>query len=299
MANYTLIGGDQKQYGPVTEEQLRQWIFDGRVNPQSQAKAESDAEWRPLSAFPEFAASLAARSAASGAPTPAPSAAPPLPAKTSGLAVTSLVLGILGLFTCGITALFGLILGIIAMVKAKQPGKGAAGGSGIALAGVIVSAIVVLLVPFFICTAMLLPALAAAKQKAQEINCMNNEKQLALAVHLYSNDNKDQFPPAATWCDAIRSHVGSERVFQCPAGDQSQRCHYAYNARLDGLDASKVNPNTVLIFETGGGWNVSGGPELMLNHARHGRGRIFVVAFADGHVEAVTDSRLNTLRWDP
>jgi prepilin-type processing-associated H-X9-DG protein len=291
MANYTLIGGDQKQYGPVTDEQLRQWIFDGRVNPQSQVKAESDAEWRPLSAFPEFAAALAARSAASGAPPPAPSAAPPLPAKTSGLAVTSLVLGILGLFTCGITALFGLILGIIALVKAKQ------GRTGIALAGVIVSAIVVIMIPLF--AAMLLPALAAAKQKAQEINCMNNEKQLALAVHMYSNDNKDQFPPAATWCDAIRSHVGSERIFQCPAGDQSQRCHYAYNARLDGLDASKVNPNTVLIFETGGGWNVSGGPELMLNHARHGRGRIFVVAFADGHVEAVTDSRLNTLRWDP
>jgi len=55
MANYTLIGGDQKQYGPVTEELLRQWIRDGRVTPQSQAKAEGNAEWRPVSAFPEFA----------------------------------------------------------------------------------------------------------------------------------------------------------------------------------------------------------------------------------------------------
>src|SRR5208282_3578189 len=163
MANYTLIGGDQKQYGPVTDEQLRQWIFDGRVNPQSQVKAESDAEWRPLSAFPEFAAALAARSAASGAPPPAPSAAPPMPAKTSGLAVTSLVLGLLGLFSCGITALFGLILGIMALVKAKG-GRGTSGGNGIALAGVIVSAIFVIMIPMF--AAMVLPALAAAKQKA-------------------------------------------------------------------------------------------------------------------------------------
>lgn len=129
MANYTIIGGDQKQYGPVTEEELRQWIHDGRLNPQSQVKAESDAEWRPLSAFPEFAAALAARSAASGAPPPLSSTVPPLPAKTSGLAITSLVLGILGLFTCGITALFGLILGIMAMVKAKSPGRGAAGAA--------------------------------------------------------------------------------------------------------------------------------------------------------------------------
>jgi prepilin-type processing-associated H-X9-DG protein len=162
---------------------------------------------------------------------------------------------------------------------------------------VIVSAIFLFMIPIF--AAMFLPALAAAKQKAQTINCMNNEKQLALAVHMYSSDNKDQFPPAATWCDAIRSYVGSEKPFQCPAGDQSKRCNYAYNDKLGGLDESKVNPNTVLIFETEGGWNVSGGPERMLNQARHRRGSVLVVAFADGHVEAVAGSRLNTLRWDP
>jgi hypothetical protein len=55
MPNYTLIGGDQKQYGPVTEAQLRQWILDGRVNLQSCIKTEGDVEWRPLSAFPELA----------------------------------------------------------------------------------------------------------------------------------------------------------------------------------------------------------------------------------------------------
>ena len=55
MANYTVIGSDQKQYGPVTDEQVRTWIREGRVNLQSQMKAESDAEWRPASAFPEFA----------------------------------------------------------------------------------------------------------------------------------------------------------------------------------------------------------------------------------------------------
>ena len=184
----------------------------------------------------------------------------------------------------------------MALVKAKG-GRGTVGGSGIALAGIIVSAIFLFMIPIF--AAMLLPALAAAKQKAQEINCLNNEKQLAIAVRMYSNDNKDQFPPAATWCDAIRSFAGSEKAFQCPAGDPSKRCHYAYNVKLDGLDESKINPNTVLIFETEGGWNVSGGPELMLSHPRHAGGRMSVIAFADGHVEAVTASRLNTLRWDP
>ncbi len=295
MANYTLIGGDQKQYGPVTEEQLRQWILDGRLNAQSQAKAESDAEWRPLSAFPEFAATLAAKSAASGAPPPLPSTVPPMPEKTNGLAITSLVLGILGLFTCGITALFGLILGIMAMVKAKSPGRGAAGGSGIALAGVIVSAIFLLMIPIF--AAMLLPALAAAKQKAQMINCVANERQLALAVRMYSGNNKDQFPPAATWCDAIKADVGSERVFKCAAANSSSRCDYAFNAKLGGMETGKAAPDTVMIFESDGGWNANGGPELMIGKPRHDR--LFVVAFADGSVRQLRESQLNSLRWDP
>jgi len=42
-----------------------------------------------------------------------------------------------------------------------------------------------------ILAAMLLPALARAKQKAQAISCLNNYKQLTLAWHMYANDNND------------------------------------------------------------------------------------------------------------
>jgi len=44
-----------------------------------------------------------------------------------------------------------------------------------------------------ILAAMLLPALAKAKQKAQGIMCLNNTKQLALAWITYSHDNNDRF----------------------------------------------------------------------------------------------------------
>jgi prepilin-type processing-associated H-X9-DG protein len=197
-------------------------------------------------------------------------------------------------FTCGFTALIGLILGIIAMIKIRQS-RGALGGGGIALAGTIVSGFFLLMIPFYV--ALMLPALASAKQKAQQINCVNNVKQLAIAVRMYSGDNKNQLPPATTWCDAIRSYAGSEKNFQCPAGDAGKRCHYAFNARIGGMDAGKINSNTVMIFETEGGWNMSGGPELMLKQPRHRK--VFVVAFADGHVEQLTGSRLDELRWDP
>jgi len=47
-----------------------------------------------------------------------------------------------------------------------------------------------------ILAAMLLPALAKAKAKAQQIQCMNNAKQLATAfVGLYTGDNNDFFAP--------------------------------------------------------------------------------------------------------
>ena len=45
-----------------------------------------------------------------------------------------------------------------------------------------------------ILAAMLLPALAAAKRKAQKINCVNNLKQVGLAFRIWEGDNGDKFP---------------------------------------------------------------------------------------------------------
>ena len=45
-----------------------------------------------------------------------------------------------------------------------------------------------------ILAAMLLPALAAAKRKAQRINCVNNLKEAYLAFKIWSGDNQDKYP---------------------------------------------------------------------------------------------------------
>jgi hypothetical protein len=54
---YRVIGGDGVEYGPVSPEQLRQWIAEGRVNSRTQIRAEGQLDWRPLQSFPELAAS--------------------------------------------------------------------------------------------------------------------------------------------------------------------------------------------------------------------------------------------------
>jgi len=50
-----------------------------------------------------------------------------------------------------------------------------------------------------ILAAMLLPALAAAKKKAQKINCVNNLKQVGLAFRIWSGDNQDKYPMSVSY----------------------------------------------------------------------------------------------------
>ena len=62
---YKIIGADQKEYGPVTADQLRTWIAEGRADSRTLLQAEGGA-WKPLSTFPEFADAFRAQ------PTAAP-----------------------------------------------------------------------------------------------------------------------------------------------------------------------------------------------------------------------------------
>jgi len=71
---YLIVGGDGKEYGPVSGADLRQWISEERLNVWSQVKAESDAEFRPLSTFPEFADLFEIAGRVSNAPPPLGSA---------------------------------------------------------------------------------------------------------------------------------------------------------------------------------------------------------------------------------
>jgi len=282
---YHIIGSDQKEYGPISAAQIRQWFAEGRLHRATATRPANETEWKTLGTLAEFADLF----------PPPPGLTPPksLATENCGLATWALVCGALG-FTC-LTAPVGLVLGFMAHSRIRQSG-GRLTGSGMATTGIVLSLIFMFLMLLAVPAAMLLPALAKAKQKAQTINCVNNLKQLGLAVRIYSTDNHDLFPPAETWCGAIQTTVGSPKVFQCPVV-RDQRCAYAFNARLSGKKTDAVNPQTVLIFESDAGWNASGGPEVMLKSPRHAHR--FIVGFADGHVEQVTETRLQQLRWDP
>jgi len=134
------------QEGPITTEDLRAKIQAGEVAPGDLAWREGLADWMPVSTIPDLATQPAPPPAAPvsyGAPAPA-SAAPyqapvapaqvvvPVPAPSNGLAIASMVCGILCFLGCcvpvvsPILALVAIILGHMAL-SGRKTGKGMAG----------------------------------------------------------------------------------------------------------------------------------------------------------------------------
>jgi len=66
-----------------------------------------------------------------------------------------------------------------------------------------------------ILAALILPALAAAKRKAQQINCLSNVRQLNIGGHLFANDNgyDHPYPITSGWTN----HDMPQILFTCPS----------------------------------------------------------------------------------
>jgi len=65
---YKILGGDGKEYGPVSAETLQQWITEGRANAQTQVQVEGGSGWVALGQVPEFAATFNVPPPSAGAP---------------------------------------------------------------------------------------------------------------------------------------------------------------------------------------------------------------------------------------
>ncbi|HOA63151.1 MAG: DUF4339 domain-containing protein [Verrucomicrobia bacterium] len=270
---YKTIGPDGKEHGPYNLQEMRQWISEGRINGQTLVQGPGSSEWRPASTFPEFGLSAAPGSPPSPPPPPSEPRTPP----QSGLAITSLVLGILSL------ACLGLLAGIPAIIcghKARGRARRAPaqyGGAGLALAGLIMG-YVSLAVTLVVLPAMLLPALAKAKERAQRIHCVSNMKLIGISFRLWAGDHDDHFPfnvstnsggtmelcqpdsdgfdrNAAYHFRALSNELNTTRILVCPADKDKQpaqdfesleAANLSYKLRT-GKDLTEANPEEILV----------------------------------------------------
>jgi prepilin-type processing-associated H-X9-DG protein len=133
--------------------------------------------------------------------------------KTSGMAITSLVLGILSMIGCFFfTGLPAIIFGALGLSSiGKNPKR--LEGKGLAIAGIVTGSLGSLfMVPVLI--ALLLPAVQAAREAARRAQCVNNLKQIGLAFHNY-HQSYNVLPPAAS-TDANGRPLLSWRVAMLP-----------------------------------------------------------------------------------
>ncbi len=147
-AIYKIIGDNGQQYGPITGEQIRQWIIEGRVESRTPVFVDGASDWNFVGLLPEFAGCFPA------AATPPTIAPPPrgtsnagrMP-KTNSCAQAGLVFGILSVVCCCCGFPFGILGLVFSLVGLSQINADPQfqEGRSMAIAGLILSGLSLLL----------------------------------------------------------------------------------------------------------------------------------------------------------
>jgi hypothetical protein len=132
------------------------------------------------------------------------------------------------------------------------------------------------------------------RRASRRVICSVNLKVLGVGLGLYAKEHGGAYPPADKWCDSLVGLVGrdgSEKAFRCPAAGK-ERCDYAMNPRAGAWSA----PDVVLLFESTGGWNQAGGPELLTT--KHHEDKGCNVLFVGGYAKFVKTEEIPHLKWE-
>lgn len=83
---------------------------------------------------------------------------------------------------------------------------------------------------------MLLPAIGQARERARRTSCMNNLKQISIALHLYATDNMEKFPKNLQEL-VDGGYLDTLEIFKCPSAptgipESAEAGDYLYKAGL-------------------------------------------------------------------
>jgi hypothetical protein len=186
-----LVNHDGQQLGPYSLEEVRAAVQAGSLNVTDLAWVEGTPSWVTLSSILDApAGGLPAFAGAT--PQYSSQAYAAQTGETSGLAITSLVLGILSWFCFFIFASIpAVICGHIARSNIRNS-QGRLKGEGIALGGLICGYLNIALVPLFIVLAI--PGFNTAREKSLEVRTMNDARQISTACMQYAGDHNGKYP---------------------------------------------------------------------------------------------------------
>jgi prepilin-type processing-associated H-X9-DG protein len=132
---------------------------------------------------------------------------------------------------------------------------------------------------------------ANANESVQMTACLDNLKQIALAMGMYNADYDRRFPVSANWTGVLTPYLKDTAVYHCPAAEGSE-WGYAMNKALISttLPDMRTTPTTVVFFDsTLLRLDAVGGPEAIAARPRHRAGNNFT--YADGHAKWSTNKR--------
>lgn len=179
--------------------------------------------------------------------------------------------------------------GVISLIVRLRSGA-ALEGLRKAVAGVVLSSVYLALVLLYFAVLV-----AVSLPMPPRTLCACNLSYLGHMILIYANDNDGKYPAADKWCDLLIEYDElTEKQFVCPGAlhkGNKARCHYAMNPNCE----PNSPPGTVLLFETKGGWNLSGGEGLLTTENHEGIG--CNILFNDGHVEFFAAEQLSDLNW--
>ena len=197
------------------------------------------------------------------------------PQLNKGMAITAMVLGIIGLviWVCMPLGLVGLVLGIIALGRANRSPR-QYGGKGMAIAGICTGAASIVI--FMLLLSIMLSSLARARELAKRTVCANNLKNIGTALVIYANMYNDKLPPNL---DILIDEADmSGMSFMCPSATEDYE-HYIY---IPFKTVNYFDPQTPWVIEN---------PE---NHGGEGG----FVLFGDAHVKWVQGPELEQMLED-
>ncbi|MHB9024910.1 MAG: type II secretion system protein [Armatimonadota bacterium] len=152
-----------------------------------------------------------------------------------------------------------------------------------------------------ILAAILFPVFAKAREKARQTKCINNQRQVAVAINMYVQDNDERFMPADGIWTAKLSDYNEAGIYDCPSSSYrgtNGTPEYGFNMFLLGAALGDVNDTSsaLMIGDLNTGKPATNYTITKFNDdfdARHSKGAI--VGCVDGHVAYVSEKAGTTM----